>query len=587
MKLLSPSAREFIKLPEAERRAKWNALSPDEQLSIRVETERIRRAMEYPTPGDLAMALDPTTVQTPALQLVDSKLVKVGQAIEVMYARRRRLQELLVSGVDENYAVEQVTEEVPSRGITRLIVSLPFQEGKSTRAGRYGLEWFLRQYPSLRITLTSYDGINANRISYQIRSDIELFDGTNENADLGLRLMPDQKAMGRFMLRTGGGVYAIGIGGGLTGHPSDLGYIDDPIKDIQAAESILRSNQQEEWYQTTFRPRLAPWAPVMIFTTRWADNDLVGRLTMKRDEDRAAGMKNFDDWEVINIPAQADHDPRKGETDVLGRQPGEYMMSARGRSREDWETTKNATPARYWQCMYQGNPTPGTGSIFLTKWWRRYDTVLWTRKEGGAFDVPGYELTQSWDMTFKDTKGTDYVVGGVIAKKGADSFLIYVMRARLDFTSTIQEFERMCRLFPKSRAKYIEEKANGAAVINVLKKKIPGLIAINPTESKTSRAEAASVYVRSGNIWLPTKEIAAETPELAWDVEGFINEHTAFDKGTHDDQVDMLSQYINEKYIIGGTARVSSPVGTGPKPRVTPPAEESELARRIRENRSA
>jgi predicted phage terminase large subunit-like protein len=237
--------------------------------------------------------------------------------------------------------------------------------------------------------------------------------------------------------------------------------------------------------------------------------------------------------------------------------------------------------------MYQGNPTPGTGSIFLTKWWRRYDTVLWTRKEGGAFDVPGYELTQSWDMTFKDTKGTDFVVGGLIAKKGADSFLIYVMRARLDFTSTIQEFERMCRLFPRSRAKYIEEKANGAAVINVLKKKIPGLIAINPTESKTSRAEAGSVYVRSGNIWLPTKEIAAETPELAWDVEGFINEHTAFDKGTHDDQVDMLSQYINEKYIHGGTARISSPVGTGPKPRVTPPAVESEIARRIREKRSA
>jgi predicted phage terminase large subunit-like protein len=157
----------------------------------------------------------------------------------------------------------------------------------------------------------------------------------------------------------------------------------------------------------------------------------------------------------------------------------------------------------------------------------------------------------------------------------------------LDFTSTIQEFERMCRLFPKSRAKYIEEKANGAAVINVLKKKIPGLIAINPTESKTSRAEAGSVYVRSGNIWLPTKEIASETPELAWDVEGFINEHTAFDKGTHDDQVDMLSQYINEKYIIGGTARVSSPVGSGPKPRAAEKSEESEIARRIREKRSA
>jgi sarcosine oxidase gamma subunit len=35
---------------------------------------------------------------------------------------------------------------------------------------------------------------------------------------------------------------------------------------------------------------------------------------------------------VLNIPAEADHDPAKGETDVLGRVPGEFMVSARGRT---------------------------------------------------------------------------------------------------------------------------------------------------------------------------------------------------------------------------------------------------------------
>ena len=189
--------------------------------------------------------------------------------------------------------------------------------------------------------------------------------------------------MGRWMLRSGGGIYAIGIGGGLTGHPSDFGTIDDPVKDIQAAESELRVQQQMDWYQTTFRPRLAPWAPVIITTTRWADNDLAGQLIEKAEQDKNAGVKDFDDWEVVNISAQADHDPAKGETDILGRQPGEFMLSARGRTQAEWQATKNATPPRYWSCMYQGNPTPGTGTILLREWWRRYDSVLWVRRSDG------------------------------------------------------------------------------------------------------------------------------------------------------------------------------------------------------------
>ena len=587
MKFLSPAANAFLDLSEDERIEKWSSLSEQARTAIIVETMRIKRAIQYPSPGDLAVALDPKTVQTPALRIVDEQLVKVAEAIAVMSERRARHLELLKMGVDDEKAIEQAADEIPQRGLTRLIFALPPQEGKSTRISRYGIEWFFRMFPWLFVSLVSYDGVNAGRISYQIRSDIELYDGQSGNLDIGLRLMPNQKAVGRWMLTSGGTMYAIGIGGGFTGHPTDLLNIDDPTKDMRAADSVLQARQQMEWWQTTARPRLAPWAPVILTSTRWSDNDLTGQLLRQRDEDRSSGVHDFDDWVVINIPAEADHDPSKGETDILGRKPGEFMVSARGRTAEDWNTTKNSMPQRFWYALYQGRPTPGTGTVFKVKWWKRYDTVLWVRKTGGTFDVPGHELIQSWDMTFKDTKDTDYVVGGVFAKKGPDSFLIYVMRSRLDFTSTLEEFERLCRLFPKSRAKYVEEKANGAAVINVLKKKIPGLIAINPTESKNSRAEAGSVYVRAGNIWLPSKEIAAETPELAWDVEGFIDEHTAFDTGAHDDQVDMLSQYIREKYIVGGTARISSPVGTGPSPRQTAKApEESEIARRLREKRA-
>ena len=184
-------------------------------------------------------------------------------------------------------------------------------------------------------------------------------------------------------------------------------------------------------------------------------------------------------------------------------------------------------------------------------------------------------------MTFKDTKGTDYVVGGLWAKRGADSYLVFVIRARLDFPATLDAVRRMTHLFPRSRTKLVEAAANGHAVISTLKHEIPGIVAVKVGgDSKTARAEAGSPFVRAGNFWIPTKGVANQTPELGWDPEAFIDECTAFDKGTHDDQVDMWSQYANEKYVKHGAGRVHSPVGAGPSTKI-PEAPQSEMARRL------
>jgi hypothetical protein len=60
--------------------------------------------------------------------------------------------------------------------------------------------------------------------------------------------------------------------------------------------------------------------------TRWHEADLFGRMIAKQKEDESAGLAHYDKWTVVNIPAQADHDPGKGEVDILGREPGEFMV---------------------------------------------------------------------------------------------------------------------------------------------------------------------------------------------------------------------------------------------------------------------
>ena len=120
-------------------------------------------------------------------------------------------------------------------------------------------------------------------------------------------------------------MFAIGIGGGLAGRPLDYLVIDDPIKDIRNADSILLSSQAWEWWQTVARPRLAPWAPVVQVSTRWHEADLAGRMNAKQQEDESAGLEHFDRWRIVNIPAQAED-----EDDILGRAPGEFMVSREG-----------------------------------------------------------------------------------------------------------------------------------------------------------------------------------------------------------------------------------------------------------------
>jgi predicted phage terminase large subunit-like protein len=516
------------------------------------------------SPLALAQRLDPMIVSTPALNLLDSYMIQVRDAVDVMYQRRRRYAQLVRQGVPDAIAIEQTEIEIPNKGVNRLIVSVPPQEGKSTLISQYNIEWELQQFAAMRFALVSYGDSNAGRISYLIRADIETFNGREkDSADLGLRLAADEKAKSRWLLTTGGGVYAIGIGGGLSGRPVDYMIIDDPVKDHRDADSHLKSQNAWDWWLSVGQRRLAPGAPVVVVTTRWDEDDLPGRLMQKQRDDEKAGIEQTDKWIVINIPAEADHDPKKGESDVLGRKPGEFMISARGRSRNDWLLIKNSTSTspRFWNALYQGRPSPATGTTFQREWFRYYDTMLWQQQPDQSFRVPGYELWQSWDFTFRDTSGTDFVVGQVWASKGPNVYLITQIRARLSFTASLDAMRRLNRLFPQSRGKLVEGKANGDAIVDVLKKELSGIIVVNPTKSKLIRAEAVSPFVRAGNVWLPNSDVALAHPDLAFSVPDYVAEFLAFPTGAHDDQVDATTQFLREKFLKGGDGTFVSPKG--------------------------
>jgi len=168
-------------------------------------------------------------------------------------------------------------------------------------------------------------------------------------------------------------------------------------------------------------------------------------------------------------------------------------------------------------------------------------------------DIPGAWIVQecdevliSADMTFKDTKGSDYVAIGVWVRRGAQVFLVDQIRKRLSFTETLTAFAGLCAKWPQVAAKLVEDKANGTAVIDSLRKKIPGIIPVNPKESKYARASAVAPFIEAGNVFLPEAEIAL------FDVDAFVDEAAAFPRAAHDDQVDQTSQALQRLVLRAG-----------------------------------
>lgn len=462
-----------------------------------------KTAPMYDTPLDMAVTLDPRVIRTPALDLINQRLTH--------------------------------TLNTPDG---RLIISMSPQEGKSQLGSRRFPLWALTQNPDLRVAVASYEANIARRWGRAIRDDI-----TQHTDLLGLTVRPDLSAQHEWQL-TGhqGGVFTAGVGGAMTGRPVDLLIIDDPVKGREQADSPTIQQKTWDWWTDTALTRLAPGAPVVLILTRWSEHDLAGKLLADQP----------DVWEFLNIPAQADHRPQDGETDPLGRAPGEFMLSARGRTTAQWEARKRASGPATWAALYQGRPAPAEGGIFPTDW-PTYDQPMWTVETDGRHLIPGLtqhaggELIQSWDLSFTDGNSSDFVVGQVWLRQGANTYLVDMFRGRIDFTRTLQAIRDMSAKWPQAGVKLIEDKANGPAVINSLRRELPGIIPVTPEGGKVVRAHAVSPFVHARNVHLPAAALLPSVQELRAEALNFPN-------ASHDDTVDALTQALNQLYLHPLTA---------------------------------
>jgi predicted phage terminase large subunit-like protein len=124
-----------------------------------------------------------------------------------------------------------------------------------------------------------------------------------------------------------------------------------------------------------------------------------------------------------------------------------------------------------------------------------------------------------------------------------------MVRRRMTFTETLAAVKGVSARWPQAAAKYVEDKANGTAVINMLARSVGGLIPVEPEGGKVARAQAVAPFVEAGNVWLPE-------PDLLASVEDLVEEAAGFPTAAHDDAVDMTTQALNRlllnPLLLGG-----------------------------------
>ncbi|WP_232252603.1 phage terminase large subunit [Brevibacterium casei] len=385
--------------------------------------------------------------------------------------------------------------------------------------------WVLTQDPDTRITLASYETGVARRWGRAVRDDIR----SNQEL-LGINVRDDISAQQEWELEGHiGGMFTAGIGSALTGRPSNLMIIDDPVKNHEDAISKVKQETAWNWWTETAQSRLHPGTSVVLIMTRWSTGDLGGRILSE---------PGGEDWEVLSIPAQADHDPTLGETDPLGREPGEFMQTVHGMSDEQWEQRKLATPPKAWSSLYQQRPTQDEGGVFPAEW-SRYNQPMWIERDNGTRIIPGliengYELAISADLTFRDSETSDYAVIQTWLRVGPNIYLIDMIRRRMNFNDTLDALRSMAAKYPQAAAKYIEARANGDAATTALSRELTGIIPVEPEGTKYTRMLAISPFAHAGNIILPTSSLLPN-------VEDLIEEARGFPGATHDDTCDGMA----------------------------------------------
>jgi len=423
--------------------------------------------------------------------------------------------------------VQAFIERPTDKAFEIMIINTPPQHGKSTTITETLLSWYIMKHPDESVIQVSYGDDLAERFGKRNLEKVR------EHGNIfGVEVDPKKATSREFqILNHKGRVISKGIGSGLTGYSGHLIVIDDPIKNREQADSERTREAVWSEFMDSILTRTQAGSKIVLIMTRWHEDDLAGRILQQMPE-----VTTYVNYEC---ECESEGDPldrrRRSEDDKGNVIMGEALCPEIGKGDAWLSQFKSAyiseNGRRSWEALYQGHPTIQEGNILKKDWWQRYDVEDYY--EGRLkFD----QMIMSIDATFKDQEKNDYVAIEVWGKRENRFYLVDLVNEHLSFSNTVHRIRLLAAKHPKVIGIYIEDKANGPAIMDTLRHEIAGLIAVKPDgASKEARVQSVQPIIEAGCVFLP-KDMEF--------THKFIEQCAKFPNAKHDDMVDAMSQAL-------------------------------------------
>lgn len=420
---------------------------------------------------------------------------------------------------------------VRQRKIRRLILNVPPRSAKTTFATICFPCWVWATEPSHEFLCASHSRDLSTDHSVARRNLLtsEWYQGLWGTK---FHLSSDRNLATQFNNDCTGRMIATSTGSGAEGKGGDTAILDDPMSSEQSLSDTERYTANR-WVNNTLRQRLndPAKAAIVVIMQRLHELDTTGFVTGEEPEG----------WKHIVLPLVAEKDeewvfPISGR--VVRRKQGDVLQADRFTPEVVAEKQKNRL---VYAGQYQQRPAPLEGNLI-----KRADVMYYGGKDpvtgepdeplpvvGGVRNPVFDRVFISVDCAFKDLKTCDYVAIGVVGVRKRKRYLLNIVNAHLDMDATVKEVRAQRERYPAVSAVIVEDKANGPAVIQALKKDLTGIIEIEPQGGKVARVFAMAPEWQARDWYVDRN--------AAW-AEPFVQQLTMFPTAAHDDMVDMTSQ---------------------------------------------
>jgi predicted phage terminase large subunit-like protein len=376
----------------------------------------------------------------------------------------------------------------------RVIINAPPRIGKTELVKMY-IAWRFLLDPASSVIYCSYDEALVARKNREIK---DLLVWLSKYFDLpDLKPLPQANGKKEWVNRANGTILARGTNSNVTGSGcSTLLVCDDPNKPQDRISATIL-NRRNQIFKSTIRNRInTPDVPILIIQQRVASYDLTGYL-----------LGDDEKWIHYKFSALKED----GESICPERLPVAEIEKYR------------SDPFTY-NAQYLQVPLDDVGKMF------KKDQITFTLMRPATTAM---RLVISVDAAGKGDIGNDFNAIAVCGKVGPKYYVLEVLNFHADITVLMQKIKEVRKRWGQTTPVLIENKANGLAAIQLLRKEMSGILESTPTKDKVERAIVVKYLFDAGDVTFSTHG-------LVW---GEIqSQFTSFPHGKHDDIVDAVVQ---------------------------------------------